>query len=118
MFFRECFLAALAVLSRRDIIFMFGSRNVCTHRWFFTFDGSGAFFATAMISEPLRQVVVIVAATVHQTVVSAGVGGVSADRGGSGRPKIQEKDFPRVVFSTFKLRHGEDAPLRFLWLGF
>ena len=112
MFFRECSLAALAVLSRLDIIFIFGSRKVCTHRCFFTIDDSGAFFATAI------QVVATVAATVHQTMVSAGVGGVSADRGGSGRPKIQEKDFPRVVFSTFNLRHGEDAALRFLWLGF
>ena len=51
---------------------MFGSRNVCTHRCFFTFDGSGALFGTAMISEPLQQVVVIVAAKVQQTLVSAG----------------------------------------------
>ena len=72
----------------------------CVHAslFFFTFDGSGALFGTAMISEPLQQVVAIVAATVQQTLVSAGVGGVSADRGGSGRRKIQEKDFLRLVF--------------------
>ena len=66
--------------------------------FFFTFDGSGALFGTAMISEPLQQVVAIVAATVQQTLVSAGVGGVSVDRGGSGRRKRSKRKTSRAKF--------------------
>ena len=56
-----------------------------------------------MISEPLQQVVAIVAATVQQTLVSAGVGGVSADRGGSGRRKRSKRKTSCAKFFCFKI---------------
>ena len=57
-----------------------------------------------MTPEQLQQVVAIFSATVQQTLALAGVGGVPADRGGSGRRRIQEKDFRRVD----KFAGGED----------